>query len=362
MRLPTLIENMGKARGLGSGVAAAGKFSPQSYLSMVNFINTIDTALNSMNHSMHLVFEADASFKTKLNNILNTANNSTNTFIDLSENKLISAKNIDIDSGAYFNQGSEAISSVLSLFDAVIPVLHTVLTDRINAYKTEMNIFLFLGVLLLCITIYIFIGFYKAIMTSINTIGAYVNHVAEGDLSRKLTLQSQDEIQIIANDLNLMTSKINSLVSEVISNIDIVANSANDSAIAVNNTMNGANIQNKEIDQVATAMHEMSATVQEVAQNAASTSDATRNADEQTNNGRSIVKHAISSINNVSTEMQKVTDVINTLEEDSGNIGTVLDVIKSIAEQTNLLALNAAIEAARAGEQGRGFAVWLLMK
>ncbi len=357
MRLPILIENMGKARGLGAGIAAAGESTPKTYLQIVNYINTIDTALNNMNHSMHIVFEEDPYYKTQLNHFLETANTKTSRFISISENKIISADNINIDSTEYFNSGSDAIASVLVLFDALIPTLNNVLNERINTYKTEMTVFLILGIFLLSITIYIFIGFYKGIMSSINQIGAFVNKIAEGDLNLELELESKDEIKIIADDLNLMVKKINLLVSQVITNINIVASSADESSIAVNNTLNGVNIQNNEIDQVATAMTEMSATVHEVAQNAARTSNATKNADEQTNNGREIVKHTIQSIDSVSSEMQKVTDVINILEEDSGNIGTVLDVIKSIAEQTNLLALNAAIEAARAGEQGRGFAV-----
>ena len=101
----------------------------------------------------------------------------------------------------------------------------------------------------------------------------------------------------------------------------------------------------------------MSATVQEVARNAASAAETTQKADEEAKNGRQIVIHTIDLINSLSGDIQKSSEVIKQLEKDADDIGTVLDVIKSIAEQTNLLALNAAIEAARAGEQGRGFAV-----
>jgi methyl-accepting chemotaxis protein len=112
-----------------------------------------------------------------------------------------------------------------------------------------------------------------------------------------------------------------------------------------------------EIDQVATAVNEMSATVQEVAQNAASAADATANADIESKQGRAIVHDTIKAIENVSNEIQSTTSIVQELKTDSEKIGTVIDVISGIAEQTNLLALNAAIEAARAGEQGRGFAV-----
>ena len=78
---------------------------------------------------------------------------------------------------------------------------------------------------------------------------------------------------------------------------------------------------------------------------------------EEADNGKTVVTQAVNSINSLASAIENAAVVIHKLEEDSENIGAVLDVIKAIAEQTNLLALNAAIEAARAGEQGRGFAV-----
>ncbi|MCK4707639.1 MAG: methyl-accepting chemotaxis protein, partial [Gammaproteobacteria bacterium] len=107
----------------------------------------------------------------------------------------------------------------------------------------------------------------------------------------------------------------------------------------------------------ATAMNEMSATVQEVARSAGDASGAATNADNEAKAGNSIVQQASNSIDELAREVVNAASVIQQLASDSDTIGSVLDVIKGIAEQTNLLALNAAIEAARAGESGRGFAV-----
>ncbi|MEH6472895.1 MAG: methyl-accepting chemotaxis protein [Halopseudomonas sp.] len=105
--------------------------------------------------------------------------------------------------------------------------------------------------------------------------------------------------------------------------------------------------QQLQTDQVATAMNQMTATVQEVAQAA----------DQQAKSGHAVVNGTIESINTLASEVERASGVIEALAQDSNSIGGILDVIRGIAEQTNLLALNAAIEAARAGEQGRGFAV-----
>ncbi len=115
--------------------------------------------------------------------------------------------------------------------------------------------------------------------------------------------------------------------------------------------------QKDEVDKVATAMTEMSATVHEVARNATEAAEAAQRADEETTKGKMVVSQAIEAIDLLANEVNDAAQVIHRLEQDSDEIGAVLDVIRGIAEQTNLLALNAAIEAARAGEQGRGFAV-----
>jgi len=115
--------------------------------------------------------------------------------------------------------------------------------------------------------------------------------------------------------------------------------------------------QRGEIDQVATAMNEMSATVQEVARNAEQAAHAAQNADQCAKSGALVATEAMGGIDALVSEVERSAGAIHELEAESENIGMVLDVIKGIAEQTNLLALNAAIEAARAGEQGRGFAV-----
>ena len=122
-------------------------------------------------------------------------------------------------------------------------------------------------------------------------------------------------------------------------------------------TSAGVNSQKIETDQVATAMHEMTATVQEVARNAEEASQAAAAADGEAREGDKVVNEAIAQIERLATEVARSTEAMSVLQQESDKIGSVMDVIKAVAEQTNLLALNAAIEAARAGEAGRGFAV-----
>ena len=179
----------------------------------------------------------------------------------------------------------------------------------------------------------------------------------EGDLQQRIDVKGSDGIDVLGRIFNRFIEKLQGIISQVISNssnlVDVsthlndISASSNQSAVQ----------QQSQIEQVATAMNEMTATVTEVATNARSAAEAAQNADNDVNSGMVIVKQTVTSINSLAAEVERANGVIRTVQSDSEEIGTVLDVIRGIAEQTNLLALNAAIEAARAGEQGRGFAV-----
>lgn len=127
--------------------------------------------------------------------------------------------------------------------------------------------------------------------------------------------------------------------------------------VTTRQTANRMSEQMGEIELVATAMTEMSATVQEVAGNASATASATREAQLQVDRGEAVVNDTVRTIDRLSSEVAGIESVIDQLASNSSEVSSVIEVIHSIAAQTNLLALNAAIEAARAGEQGRGFAV-----
>ncbi len=179
----------------------------------------------------------------------------------------------------------------------------------------------------------------------------------DGDLTRRLDVNGKDEIGQLAVAFNTFASKIHTLVVEVSSSTTQLAAASEELSLITHDTTTGVVSQQNDIDQVATAINELSATVQEVNNNAQSAASAADQASVHTRDGSKVVKTSISGIGNLAQEIEQASQVIHKLEQDTDAIGEVLAVIRGIADQTNLLALNAAIEAARAGEQGRGFAV-----
>ncbi|WP_443218213.1 methyl-accepting chemotaxis protein [Pseudomonas sp. Gutcm_11s] len=154
-----------------------------------------------------------------------------------------------------------------------------------------------------------------------------------------------------------MTLSLRELIGHIRDSVTQIASAAEELSAVTEQTSAGVTSQKDETDQVATAMNEMTATVQEVARNAEQASHAANDADRQAKEGETAVNDAVQQMDRLAGEVQRSSEAVNHLRNESDKIGSVLDVIKAVAEQTNLLALNAAIEAARAGEAGRGFAV-----
>ncbi|MGP6428093.1 methyl-accepting chemotaxis protein [Pseudomonas pharyngis] len=179
----------------------------------------------------------------------------------------------------------------------------------------------------------------------------------EGDLTRRLTSDRNDELGSIAKGFNTFLAKLQGMITQVVSSVQSVSDSSEHTADIAIRTNIGIQKQMAEIDQVATAVQEMTATAQDVARNATQAAQAASHADQAASQGMQIVRDTSNSIGVLAVEIGKAVDVVQTLAKDSENINAILIAIRGIAEQTNLLALNAAIEAARAGEQGRGFAV-----
>ncbi|MEE9102383.1 methyl-accepting chemotaxis protein [Pseudomonas nitroreducens] len=179
----------------------------------------------------------------------------------------------------------------------------------------------------------------------------------EGDLTRRLSSDRADELGSIAKGFNTFLGKLQGMIGQVVTSVQRVSDSSEHTADIAIRTNQGVQKQLAEIELVATAVHEMTATAQDVARNATHAAEAANHADQAAHHGKRIVESSSAAIQALASEIGRAVGVVQTLARDSENINAILVAIRGIAEQTNLLALNAAIEAARAGEQGRGFAV-----
>lgn len=199
----------------------------------------------------------------------------------------------------------------------------------------------------------------RQIVAPIRAVVARLKDIAtgEGDLTQRIEIHRQDEIGELAKWFNSFLNKLQSTISQVIATVEGTRTSAEQAAHVAERTSSGMQTQYQEVDLVATAFEELSATALQVSGNASSAVAAANETDAAAQEGKYVVADTQEAMRKLMAIINNALPVVERLSANSDNINDILTVIQGIAEQTNLLALNAAIEAARAGEQGRGFAV-----
>ncbi|MCW8886122.1 MAG: methyl-accepting chemotaxis protein [Motiliproteus sp.] len=224
-----------------------------------------------------------------------------------------------------------------------------------EALWTQMVLALAFLVIGLSMSFYISRSIWSQIGHEPRQLNTIAQQIAQGDLTMA-TPDSAKEVGVYAS-FGDMLANLKSLIDSIQQGGEQVLASSYELATVSEKTNQHLDLQHQSTDQVATAITEMSATVEEVARNTTAAADAAVEAKQQMAVGSQLVEQTVGSVNTLASQLESTVSVIGTLEEDASQITNILDVIKGIADQTNLLALNAAIEAARAGEQGRGFAV-----
>ncbi|MBY8058140.1 methyl-accepting chemotaxis protein [Vibrio fluvialis] len=199
----------------------------------------------------------------------------------------------------------------------------------------------------------------KVLMRPLGVLNDAIQDVAsgQGDLTKRLSTDTDKEFAELAKGFNIFTETLQHQIKQSKAIGEEIMRGAEQTMGTVHGSAEAMRAQLQELEQLATAMHEMAVTATEVANNAQGAASAAKEADDATIEGSRVVSDTTKSIDRLSAHIEMAVEEVRGLESATANIETILKVINDIADQTNLLALNAAIEAARAGESGRGFAV-----
>jgi methyl-accepting chemotaxis protein len=215
-------------------------------------------------------------------------------------------------------------------------------------WQTVLMIVIFMAILLLAAS---------TMLRQTKYVGSNIKSMASRDLSHPIEMDCKDEYGDLARELEVTRRQLQDMIKAQISSSEELSALTEVMTLSMSETKDSAQEEFAEIDQLATAMSEMTSTVQTVAEHAQNASSVTESASEQARTGQQFVQNSVGKMQELSTDIAESAGAVNQVEERVEAIGSVVGTIQGISEQTNLLALNAAIEAARAGEAGRGFAV-----
>ena len=355
--IPVVAENLGKTRGLGSGIAASQKITNAQLTKLVSFIEIINRQnIAIAKHNSHA-----ATFNPQLQEKISAATKNAITansdFIHLTKTALIEAETISIDPVAYFKKGTETITANLQLFDLTIPVLQGRYQDLLSSAYLKRNLVSGGLLFVIAMTVYFFCALYVSSRESINTIKDSLARISEGDLSEQSHIDSKDEFGIIQKHINKTIALFDNMLGDIATSTRHVSANATECTDICSKVLNANEEQKNDIELVSNSVREISLSIEAVSDNTNEVSQVSDNVRQSTQEARAKVTQTNQSITALAVEMNHTSEAIVDLREKCKSIGNVLQVIADIADQTNLLALNAAIEAARAGEQGRGFAV-----
>lgn len=195
------------------------------------------------------------------------------------------------------------------------------------------------------------------LLGKLKQMSALTGAISRQDLTTRCVIVSQDVMGRMSQDFNSMIESLRTIVQDLDQESSGLRREIERLEHVCQTSVRDQNNQRQQLEQVASAMNQMSATAKEVERHADEAAAASETADREGNDAKVVIVEAMSVVDNLANQVEKSVEVMHRLKSESDNISQVLVVINDIAEQTNLLALNAAIEAARAGEQGRGFAV-----
>jgi methyl-accepting chemotaxis protein len=354
---PSVTQTLGEGRAMGSYSLGQGFLNSSSSTRFDELLVQIEKLQAEYALKLQDALGSSRAARESLTAQADSSKASLKQASELFEEQVVMADTLDAPWQAFYDQVTGLMEHTYQLNQATLKFLDSQLQQRLAQNRTHMILQASALSVVFVLIFYLYGGFYASTRTTLKSLGAMMDKVAAGDMTVNFKASSRDELGELGEVFNGTVKKIHDLIERVghtVGEVERQAGQVESVSAQSNQAVAGQRMQ---IEQVATAMNQMSATSMEVARSAAAAVSSAHSVNDETLSGRGLVESQQGSIAALASEIDQSVLVINQLASDSQSISRVLEVIKSIAEQTNLLALNAAIEAARAGEQGRGFAV-----
>ncbi len=355
-KLPSILEELGKSRGLSAAILARGDITTDELLTLNMLISNARGHIKDIEAGSETVYEKNPVMKELLVGKKELFVNKFKIFLENVNERVM--KTQSMESSTIFSEGTEAIEAANVLFDGIDEELQALLLERVDGYKYDRMILQAQAALFLVLLALIFTAFYHSVSGTVNSVVRQLKEIEESkDLTRDLHVKTKDELQEITVAYNSLRASIQSTMHDALQAVE----SSNNNANQMLNESKEVDINSKDMSQVISQMAQKG---EDIKQELDISKEMAQNSKEQISTAYETLQKATESIQSLASQVEEsshkeieMAEKINQLSQDAGDVKNVLSVIHDIAEQTNLLALNAAIEAARAGEHGRGFAV-----
>ncbi|RMO68294.1 Methyl-accepting chemotaxis protein [Pseudomonas syringae pv. primulae] len=357
IRMPREINVAGQIRGITAGLSTGQGLNVPMRGSLESLLKIELQFRAELEQSIRLLKRRAPELAARIGEPIATATSTMDSFRnDLST--YVRGSEFSVQQGqALSARGNVVVAGLYKAQDEIQTALQGELDARYDALLRQREVVIAMCVVMGLLLLYAFCSIYRALRVAIDSLLGVTRRLADGDLSSRAQVVSQDEIADIGNGLNAMAEAFASSISHMDRTSYELSDVAARLGTSIGLAKQSMNAQQAETEQVATAINEMTASVADVAQNTEGAAMAADAANTASRDGLRIMGQTHSTIQALAEEVEISAQKVQALALHSQSIGGVIQVISTIADQTNLLALNAAIEAARAGEQGRGFAV-----